>query len=324
MIVTLKDIADRVGVHPSTVSRVLRNKEAEIQTSSKKREQIIQLAKELNYQPNQIARSFRLRTSQTIGYIVPDISNIFYAYFAKRLEQEGEKSDLSLIICNTGGDLIKEKKYINKLYAKGIDGIIIAPAAQSMNSILSLKKLEIPFVLINPQDRNNDFELFNINSYHFVYNRIKELLKSHIHKIAFLGTSVNSESFNAFVDAHRIMKIKINDDLIFMGKATFKNGYFFAEQLLRQRELFNNIVITNEILAMGVKAFLEDTKNRKNFHFIVLCDKNSNSQNYLFINDNNFDVDQYAKELFAKLVKKMNQTKKGTLSANSTISSVAV
>ena len=127
--------------------------------------------------------------------------------------------------------LVTCKKYINKLYAKGIDGIIIAPAAQSMNSILSLKKLEIPFVLINPQDRNNDFELLNINSYHFVYSRIKELLKSHIHKIAFLGTSVNSESFNAFVDAHRIMKIKINDDLIFMGKATFKNGYSFAEQL---------------------------------------------------------------------------------------------
>ncbi len=210
MIVTLKDIADRVGVHPSTVSRVLREKDAEIQTSNKKRKQIIQLAKELNYQPNQMARSFRLKKSQTIGYIIPDISNAFYAYFAKRLEQEGDKFDLSLIICNTDGDLSRENKYINKLYARGIDGIIIAPAGQSMNSIISLKKLKIPYVVINPQDRSNNFDLVNNDSY-----------------------------------------------------------------------------------------------------------------NFLFINENNFDKDQYAKDLFAKLVKKMNRINKGALSANSNIAFVA-
>jgi len=142
---TLKDIADKAGVHPSTVSRVLRDKE-EIQASTKKREHIIRLARELNYQPNQMARSFRLRKSQTIGYIVSDISNPFYALFAKIIEQEGTKKGFSLIICNTFGKLDKEEEYINNLYSRGIEGIIISPASPVKSSIVHLGELEIPFV----------------------------------------------------------------------------------------------------------------------------------------------------------------------------------
>lgn len=149
---TLKDIADKVGVHPSTVSRVLRDK-AEIQASSKKRELIIRLAKELNYQPNQMARSFRLRRSQTIGYIVPDISNPFYAHFAKIIEQEGTKNGFSLIICNTFGKLSKEEEYINNLYSRGIEGIIISPASPVMRNLVNLEKLEIPFVVFGQKQR---------------------------------------------------------------------------------------------------------------------------------------------------------------------------
>ncbi len=174
MIVTLKDIAEKVGVHPSTVSRVLRDIDGDIQTSNKKREEIIKLARELNYQPNQMARSFRLRKSQTLAYIMPDISDRSFARFAKILEQEAVKYDLSLLICNTGGDINKEKYYINKLYAMGIDGIFIIPADKASENFKSLEKLNIPYVVINLPEEKGRFQNSENYSRHSVHKETED------------------------------------------------------------------------------------------------------------------------------------------------------
>jgi len=148
MTITLKDIAKRAGVHPSTVSRILRGTET-LQVSEKTRERVLVIAKELNYTPNKLARAFRLKKTCSIGLIIPDISNSFFAGIVKSIETESYNSGYNLMICNTDEDQEKEIKFINDLINRGVDGLIIAPAQDTNEHILKLLNMEFPFVLID-------------------------------------------------------------------------------------------------------------------------------------------------------------------------------
>jgi LacI family transcriptional regulator len=145
---TLKDVASRVGVHPSTVSRVLRGKE-NLKISAETRDKIVEAVKELNYIPDFTARALRMKKSFTIGLIVPDILNPYFARIARKIEQLGFEQKYTVIVCNTDEDQEKEILFLNQLIARGVDGIILAPVQESKDHILDLIKKEIPLVLID-------------------------------------------------------------------------------------------------------------------------------------------------------------------------------
>jgi len=92
---TLKSIADRVGVSVTTVSRVLNNQSARYRISKETEETIRQVAKELHYTPNQLARGLRLKQTHTIGLVIPDVSNPFFASIAHCVEIEARKAGYS-------------------------------------------------------------------------------------------------------------------------------------------------------------------------------------------------------------------------------------
>jgi LacI family transcriptional regulator len=120
--VTIQDVALRARVSISTVSRVVTGSVAvEPATAERVREAIASLG----YRPNLLARSFRRRVTHTIGLLVPDTSNPFFAEVARAAEDAGFAEGYSVVLCNSDLSPVKQETYIDVLLAKRVDGFIL-------------------------------------------------------------------------------------------------------------------------------------------------------------------------------------------------------
>ncbi|MBA2246718.1 MAG: LacI family DNA-binding transcriptional regulator, partial [Chloroflexia bacterium] len=120
--ITIKDIASRAGVSPSTVSRVV-NHTVRVDPETERRvQEAIDL---LGYRPNLLARGFRRKITLTIGLLVPDNSNPFFAETARVIEDAGFKEGYSVILCNSDLSEVKQSEYVDVLLAKRVDGVIL-------------------------------------------------------------------------------------------------------------------------------------------------------------------------------------------------------
>jgi len=156
--ISLKDIAKAVGVSTALVSYVLNNKEKEARVGKEIAEVIRKKAAELNYQPNQLAKSLKSGKSFTIGLIVADISNPYFANLARTIEDEAKHHNYTVIFGSSDENKEKSLDLINVLIKRQVDGFIIAPAEGTEAQMEYLKKSNIPFVLIDryfPQIENN-------------------------------------------------------------------------------------------------------------------------------------------------------------------------
>ncbi|RXZ80873.1 LacI family transcriptional regulator [Paenibacillaceae bacterium] len=140
---SIKDVAKLAGVSVATVSRVLNNK-GYVGVST--REKIEKLIEELNYKPNEVARSLFKKQSNTIGLIVPDIMNSFFPELARAVEDTAATLGFNVILCNSDENSEKEQTYLDVLQQKYVNGIIV-----SSNTITAeqIQKLNIPVVSID-------------------------------------------------------------------------------------------------------------------------------------------------------------------------------
>lgn len=145
MTVTIKDIAEKVGVSVTTVSRVLNNR-GYLSDSLKQRVQ--EAMDELNYQPNELARSLSRRKSHVIGLIIPDISHPFFAQLTKHIEYYAYKHGYKLMLCNSLLHRQKEKEYIDLLRASQVDGIIMGSHTMTVKDYVSIR---LPLVTLDRQ-----------------------------------------------------------------------------------------------------------------------------------------------------------------------------
>src|SRR4030042_3538078 len=112
MAVTLRDIARKAGISTSTASRVLNGKTEKYRISQKTQILVQKAAQQLAYRPNQLARGLRLKTTHTIGLVLPDISNPFFVYVARIIQIHAFQAGYSLFVCNTDENQVTEIKQI--------------------------------------------------------------------------------------------------------------------------------------------------------------------------------------------------------------------
>lgn len=173
--VSLKDIAKEVGVSTALVSYVLNNlKEGRI--SKEISQKIREVAAQLNYRPNQIAKSLKTSKTFTIGLIVADISNPFSSSLARIVEDEAGKFNYTVIFGSSDENAQKFRKILDTLLNRQVDGLIISPPEQSEPLIHDLLKQEIPFVLLDryfPGIKTNYVALDNFSA---AANAVKHLV----------------------------------------------------------------------------------------------------------------------------------------------------
>jgi LacI family transcriptional regulator len=120
---TLADVAERANVHASTVSRILTGVSV---SRPRTRSRVLAAVAELGYRPSAIARSLRVRSSQTLGLIVSDVQNPYFTQLIQVIEDAARLRDLALVLCNGGDDPRRELGYLELLAERRADGVIVA------------------------------------------------------------------------------------------------------------------------------------------------------------------------------------------------------
>lgn len=145
--VTIYDIAKKANVSAMTVSRVINQAE---NISDKTRKKVEDIIKELNYVPNNSARSLISKKTKILSLMITDIANPFFTNVARGAEDKAMQMGYQLMLCNSDESVEKESKYVDMLISTGADGVLIAPANDSSKkNIRKLTKYNIPVVLID-------------------------------------------------------------------------------------------------------------------------------------------------------------------------------
>lgn len=153
--VSLKDIAERVGVSSATVSLVLNGKEKGGRVGVEMSGKIRNVAKELNYKPNNLARSLRMGRSQAIGLIVADITNPFFADLSFQIQEYAEKLNYTVIITNINESVEKMNRMIDILKTYRVEGLLIIPPQFGEHLLKKLDDNKVPLVLIDRHFADN-------------------------------------------------------------------------------------------------------------------------------------------------------------------------
>lgn len=147
--VSLADIANSLGVSKTLVSMVLNGKGDQMGISKRTQEKVMAKAKEMKYRPNHFARGLRSGKSNTIGLVISDISNPFYAEICKAVETTVRKNNRNLLICSTNEETLNESNIIEMMVEKQVDGVIISSSQKNVEAFEPLKEAQIPIVFID-------------------------------------------------------------------------------------------------------------------------------------------------------------------------------
>ena len=175
---TIKEVAKLAGVSVSTVSRTI---SGNAYVEEEKRQKVMRAITTLNYKPNQMARGLRAGKTYTLALMIPDINSLYYPMIMRSIEQEVSKKDYALILCNNSENLEVEKKNLEMLMQRKVDGIFCMSVSDDIKHLITASH-EVPVVLLN-----RDFEDICCVSYDNedgAYKMVKYLLEQGHRKIA--------------------------------------------------------------------------------------------------------------------------------------------
>lgn len=261
MRVTIKDIAKKTGFAPSTVSLALNNKPFRLPEET--RQTIIRTAKEMGYQVNRTAVNLQRQRSNTIGLIVPDIQNDFYSSLAKGAEHECSKHDWVLIIANSDNSQEREQKYIQTLYQRNVDGIIMARAAkfekEPIDNFSELATLSIPHVLLDLSGSKSsnvvvgDHYRAGVEATNYLISKGHRRIACITGDLAFEGAV---SRFQGYKDALAAANIEFDGSLVFKSDYTLET----TQKVLPSMNLssFTAVFASNDIMALAFANFIQE------------------------------------------------------------------
>ena len=184
--VSIKDIATKAGVVPSTVSLVLNGKARQMRISADLEERIKKIADEEGYMPNQTAVSLRTGRSKLLGLIVEDISNVFFASLAKIIEDKANERGFKILYCSTDNDDEKGCDLIKVLHNRGVDGFLITPSPGMQKEVNRLIAQRKPVVLMDRYFPGLESAYVLADNYSGVAGGMKHLLDKGYRKIGYV------------------------------------------------------------------------------------------------------------------------------------------
>ena len=251
MPITIKDVARESGVNISTVSRALNNGYG---VNNETRRHVMEVANRLKYRTNQVARGLVTGQSHTIGLIVSDIRNPFFAEVARGAEDAAYCAGHDLVLCNSDLKAKKQMGYFDSLLAKRVDGIL-------MNSVAELSRAQqdqlgaagVPIVLLN---RSSDYRRFssvlgdNLHGGEIAGNYLIDLGHTKVGHITGRRTHGNlADRAKGFLKAFHDRGLP--EPEVIYGENTFAGGYESAKRLLGPDRKITAIFAGNDVLAFG-------------------------------------------------------------------------
>jgi len=255
--ITIKDIARKANVSHTTVSRALNNK-SRIKNDTK--EKILAIAKELNYRPDFIARSLVMRRTKTLGLVITTIANPFYTELSQGIETTAISLGYNIILCSTNYDLAAEKKYIDMLRSKGVDGIIFTSAHMGDPNILALAEEGFPIILVNRRTYHpvvrEKVDYVGVDNIRGGFLAVEHLIKLGHQRIGVIGgsseSSVGFERLEGGKKALAAYGLDVISDYFLEGDFLKGSGYHGGKTFLEMDEPPTAIFATNDYMALGI------------------------------------------------------------------------
>lgn len=263
---TIYQIAERVGVSPSTVSRALSGRGY---CGEETKAKIVKAAQEMNYAPDSAAKTLKMRRTNKIIFAVPDICNPFYFDMINGINQVLEEHGYLMILFYTKHSLAEELKAIQNLREKVADGMIMVSFNFCEENIHAINALNAPVVLTNQyvspsgEDR---FDYVFVDTYSGIRLATEHLIEQGIERIAYVGGSLAEQTgyqrFCGYREAMQDAGFAIDDRRIAESDYTERGGYLSAGKLLGLPDRPEGIVAANDLMAIGVMKACEEARLR--------------------------------------------------------------
>jgi LacI family transcriptional regulator len=256
---TLRDVARRADVSPATVSRVL-NGYSHVRPHLQAR--VLQTVSRLGYRPDQVARSLARRETQTLGLIVADITNPFYAETARAVIEKVRDRGYHVILCNTDNRPSIHEEYIEVLQQRRVDGMILGAVLLRDPLVEALIEAGYPCIMYNRRLRSGRGSYIVLDNVRGSYELTGHLIRLGHRRIGFLSglpdMSVTTDRLRGYKKALRNAGIAVEPGLI--RPAAFQEGVAetVAGELLKGRGRPTAIVAANDLMALGVMQTAEE------------------------------------------------------------------
>ena len=251
---TLKDLAEKLGISISTVSRALKD-HPDINTETKKK--VIELAKQLDYEPNLLALNLLKKHSNLIGVIVPKLSYHLYAMAISGIEEVIEREGYHLMICQTNESFEKEVAILKEFNAIRPAGFLISLASHTIrfDHLKQLQRKNIPLVLFNRDCHEIKSSKVIIDNRKAAYNATIHLHKQGYRKIAFLAgpknVQISKHRIEGFEEAMKALNLNLDPDFIQHANFTRADATDRTKQLLSLKNKPDAIIAFSDQMAIS-------------------------------------------------------------------------
>ena len=255
--VTIYDVAREAGVSMATVSRVVNgNKNVKENT----RKKVLEVIDRLDYRPNAVARGLASKRTTTVGVVIPDITNTYFATLAKGIDDIAEMYKYNIVLANSDEDDEKEVAVVNTLFSKQVDGVIFMGYHLTEKIRSEFSRSRTPVVLAGTVDVEHQLPSVNIDYKNAIADAVRHLLKRN-KKIAFVSgplvDDINGKvRLAGYKDALKEAGVNYSEGLVFESKYRYDDGYALAERLISSKA--TAAIVTGDELAAGLLNGLAD------------------------------------------------------------------
>lgn len=258
---TIKDIANVLGLTPSAVSKALNNHP---RISDKTKAAVIQVAKNLNYQPNHLASALRKGKSNLVGVLLPKANSNFFSSIIEKIEDLLNKEGYNVIISQSNESYKKECRNIDALLHTQVDGIIASMANETtkLDYYEKVKKKGVPLILFDRGENDLNVDYVGIDDYFSSHMVIEHLVNQGCKRIAHIAgfnhTRIYKNRIRGYRDALKKFNLPIENQLMVESNLSKEEGKLITQNLLKLKNRPDAIYAAGDYAALGAMEALKE------------------------------------------------------------------
>jgi LacI family transcriptional regulator len=255
---TIRDIARLAGVSVATVSGVLNNKST---VKPALVERVKKAMEALDYHPDQVARSLRVRRTFTVGMVIADVTNPFFTEVIRGVEKEAQSNGYSVILCDASEDPAMERHYLGTLSARRVDGVLLAPTSSPSAAESRIQK-RFPIVLIDRVPLGYAGAAVITDNFGAAYEGTRHLISLGHRRIAIITGQLNLSNgldrLEGFRKALQEEHLVLPDRYVQLGNFQTESGYRCGLELMQLPEPPTAIFSSNNKMTLGLMRALRE------------------------------------------------------------------